>query len=525
MQSPRFLVSFSVVSTLSGLTLLAACGGGDDGGGGSTTEPPDAAVNAADASAPKPDAANGTDGSKPAATFTVGGTVKGLEGTGLTLKNGVDVVTVAPADAGAVSFTFPTKVASGAAYAVSVGTQPEGPFQTCAVTGGNGTVASADVSSVVVDCTTNKKTVGGTISGLAGTIVLQNNGGDDLSVSTNGPFTFQTAIESGDPYAVTVKTQPAHHLCAVTNGSGTIANANVTNVAVACKHRDAITVASTDAAALTGFQVRVKLSTASFAYAAAKANGDDLRFSTDGTTIDVPYWIESWDPTGDSYVWLKVPSIPANGSTKVYVLYGDPAAAKASNGDATFELFDDFEDGVYTDKWDVYGTPATLTESGGELHVVGNSNWEHVAAKKSFDYPVVMFVDQRTVGTSTSLVLADSASRNRYGWYGGNGPTQTFVDTDVNGGASAYDSFPNVTWSGGSWKIEVAAGLSGANIAVKSWCNLTASACNTAGIQLPVAGITAFVPGFTSWSSGHEIYVGLFHVRKYSAATVTATLD
>ncbi len=84
MQSPRFLVSSFVVSTLSGLTLLAACGGGDDGGGG-TTELPDAAVNAADASAPKPDATSGTDGSKPAATFTVGGTVKGLEGTGLTL--------------------------------------------------------------------------------------------------------------------------------------------------------------------------------------------------------------------------------------------------------------------------------------------------------------------------------------------------------------------------------------------------------------------------------------------------------
>lgn len=520
MQSPRFLVSFSVVSTLSGLTLLAACGGGDDGGGG-TTEPPDAAVNAADASAPKPDAV----------TFTVGGTVKGLEGSGLTLKNGGDVVTVTPAGAGTVSFTFPTKVASGGAYAVSVGTQPEGPLQTCAVTGGNGTVGSANVTSVVVDCTTAKKTVGGNVTGLAGTVVLQNNAGDDLSVSTNGPFTFQTAVESGDPYAVTVKTQPAHQFCAVTNGTGTIANANVTNVAVACKHRDAITVASTDASALTGFQVRVKLSTASFAYAAAKANGDDLRFSTDGTTIDVPYWIESWDPTGDSYVWLKVPSIPANGSTKVYVLYGDPAAAKASNGDATFELFDDFEDGVYTDKWDVFGTPLTLEETGGELHLVGNGNWEYVASKKTFDGPVTMFVDHRTRGPSLGLVLANAATRYRY-TFRKNTNIAITVDEDVAGSNSYYDgSYPNLAWSGGdptaaAWKIEASATRVTDAVEVRRFCNLTADACNETTKSLPMTGVTAFVPGFSTYDSTYgEMWIGLFHVRKYSAATVTATVD
>ncbi|MGB5264992.1 MAG: hypothetical protein WBN30_00275, partial [Polyangiales bacterium] len=36
--------------------------------------------------------------------------------------------------------------------------------------------------------------IGGTVSGLDGTVVLLNNGADDLSVSANGAFTFATRV-------------------------------------------------------------------------------------------------------------------------------------------------------------------------------------------------------------------------------------------------------------------------------------------------------------------------------------------
>ena len=72
------------------------------------------------------------------------------------------------------------------------------------------------------------------MSGLSGTVVLQDNGGDDLSVSANGAFTFATALASGAAYNVTVKTNPSGQTCTVSNGSGTIGSANVTNVAVSC---------------------------------------------------------------------------------------------------------------------------------------------------------------------------------------------------------------------------------------------------------------------------------------------------
>ena len=168
-----------------------------------------------------------------ATTFSIGGAVSGLTGSGLVLQdNGGDNLSVA---AGATSFTFATKIASGSAYAVTVKMQPSSPAQTCTVTNGTGT-ASANVTSVAVVCTTTTYSVGGTVSGLSGTgLVLQDNGGDNLAVSANGSFTFPTKVASGGAYAVTVHTQPSSpaQTCAVTNGSGT-ATANVTNATVAC---------------------------------------------------------------------------------------------------------------------------------------------------------------------------------------------------------------------------------------------------------------------------------------------------
>lgn len=80
---------------------------------------------------------------------------------------------------------------------------------------------------------TTTVTVGGTVSGLVGTVVLQNNAGDNLTVTANGSFAFATAINKGSAYAVTVLKQPSGPSCLVANGSGT-ANDNVSNVSVTC---------------------------------------------------------------------------------------------------------------------------------------------------------------------------------------------------------------------------------------------------------------------------------------------------
>src|SRR4029077_5344747 len=129
-------------------------------------------------------------------------------------------------------FTFATRLQYGASYAVTVKTNPTG--QTRTVAHGSGTIGTATVTNVTVTCTTSTCSVGGTVSGLTGSVVLQDNGADDLVVSANGTFTFSTALVPGTSYAVTVKTNPAGQSCTVANGTGPINAANVANVTVTC---------------------------------------------------------------------------------------------------------------------------------------------------------------------------------------------------------------------------------------------------------------------------------------------------
>jgi hypothetical protein len=77
-------------------------------------------------------------------------------------------------------------------------------------------------------------TVEGSVSGLTGNgLVLRNNGGDALSISANGPFTFATPIATGAAYSVTIATQPSGQSCSLANQANT-AGAAVSNVAVTC---------------------------------------------------------------------------------------------------------------------------------------------------------------------------------------------------------------------------------------------------------------------------------------------------
>jgi len=80
-------------------------------------------------------------------------------------------------------------------------------------------------------------TVGGQVTGLAGSgLVLQNNGGDNLNISTDGVFVFATELVDSSPYAVTVLDQPVlpGQTCTINNGSGVISGLDVADVAVNC---------------------------------------------------------------------------------------------------------------------------------------------------------------------------------------------------------------------------------------------------------------------------------------------------
>lgn len=93
---------------------------------------------------------------------------------------------------------------------------------------------------------------------------------------------------------------------------------------------------------LTDYQVAVVLDSGNFNFSHAQSDGSDLRFTNQNRGL-LPYWIESYDlQSKKARIWVKVNSIPASGTATISMYYGNPAAVSASDGGATFEVFDDF---------------------------------------------------------------------------------------------------------------------------------------------------------------------------------------
>ena len=168
--------------------------------------------------------------------FPLGGSVEGLTTSGLVLANGSDMVAVAP---NATTFTFPSLVAAGSSYAVTISTQPTG--LACSVAKGMSTMPASDVTTVAVTCTDQPFTLGGTISGLTTSGLVLINDSDTRMVSANATtFTMPTAVDFGSSYTLSVHTQPTGLTCSFSSSghaapsSGTMPANNVTNVALVC---------------------------------------------------------------------------------------------------------------------------------------------------------------------------------------------------------------------------------------------------------------------------------------------------
>jgi N-acetylneuraminic acid mutarotase len=178
-------------------------------------------------------------------TFSVGGTVTGMVGAGLVLQdNGGDNLTIASGGTtGAANFTFATNLSSGAAYAVTILTQPSGPGQTCSVTNGSGK-ATGNVSTVQIVCPQPTFTIGGTVVGLVdgagNTVEVLNNGGDNTLVTGNNTaFSFPTTVTNNGRYDVSILAEPTSQpqACNLFFYTG-VAKADVSSVIVDCQHND-----------------------------------------------------------------------------------------------------------------------------------------------------------------------------------------------------------------------------------------------------------------------------------------------
>ncbi len=110
-------------------------------------------------------------------------------------------------------------------------------------------------------------------------------------------------------------------------------------------YRD-ITITEKSGSVLTDYQILLQLSGSYLPV--TRSDGADIRF-TDSNDKELPYWIEDYTG-GSARIWVKVPNIPANGQAKIKMYYGNPGAGAVSNGDNTFDFFDDAS-GTFKNKW------------------------------------------------------------------------------------------------------------------------------------------------------------------------------
>ncbi len=90
----------------------------------------------------------------------------------------------------------------------------------------------------LVTCATgtssNLFSIGGNLNGLNGTVVLQNNADDTLTLTDDGDFIFATNVPDGFAYTVTILTQPTGYTCVVSNGTGIVEGENISSIAIKC---------------------------------------------------------------------------------------------------------------------------------------------------------------------------------------------------------------------------------------------------------------------------------------------------
>jgi hypothetical protein len=130
------------------------------------------------------------------------------------------------------AFTFAKPIVTGADYTVTL-TNPSSPIvQTCVITAGTGTMGTAPVTNVAVNCTTNTYTLTVTLTGLdpKNSLSTSSTGGTITFPvgSGGGTLTFPNPIPSGTTYygIDQVPSGPDYQYCFIP--STTVTNANIT---------------------------------------------------------------------------------------------------------------------------------------------------------------------------------------------------------------------------------------------------------------------------------------------------------
>ena len=290
-----------------------------------------------------------------------------------------------------------------------------------------------------------------------------------------------------------------------------------------------ISISNPGSVALTNFQVHVVL-TSSFAFANAQSNGNDVRFTSGNGASLLPFWIETWSPSqGTASLWVNVASIAPTGAT-IYMYYGNAAATAVSNGNATFNFFDDFSftsggnPALDPSKWSFPGGSAGFSNIGGMLQYNGPS--------AGFGPRAIAMQGGSNVVFTNGIVEYNLQSNGGFDemalLYRGQNPET----------ANSYVFYPSVFNSQNTWLLygrvsNASVGLGsggsfnpGVWYAVKAAIGGSSHACSINGAQVVAVNDSTFSSGsvgLLAWGNTVS-WVTNFRVRQYAATEPTAAV-
>ncbi|MBN2831568.1 MAG: DUF2341 domain-containing protein [Candidatus Omnitrophica bacterium] len=131
------------------------------------------------------------------------------------------------------------------------------------------------------------------------------------------------------------------------------------------QYRKAFSIKNNSAEDLYNYQLKLRIGESELTQgvglntsARAKDDFSDLRFTATDTQTILPYYLENIEgesPNRVAVVWVKIPQVLKGSLLKLYLYYGNSEAEGISDGNKTFDFFDDFKaSALDQDKWVIH---------------------------------------------------------------------------------------------------------------------------------------------------------------------------
>jgi len=273
---------------------------------------------------------------------------------------------------------------------------------------------------------------------------------------------------------------------------------------------------------LHNFQVKLTINTAALVSAnKLQASGNDLRFYAGNCCNLLSFFVDSNMNSTNTKVWVKVPFIPASGTTTIRMAYGNPAAAAASDPVTTFDLWEPFDNSVNHFTIDACGS-GTYSVSGGIASLSWGGNMI-IKSDVTFDMDTVYTAETNVTGSSGNwpgMHWLNEINNNRgYGILYGGGQvrnSKTGASTGFCQGHNWASGLFNYSTSVGMWSTTwIASGLQESYVPGLYIQSTDGEHPKDDNLKLCMGGIS---------SGAGSMDMDWVRVRKYTSTTPTASM-